>query len=239
MFTDAGLIDESNRRHLRFRYLTVPATTITQKASERWKIRHFLDTLLGRWTSDLCFRRKNAEFVVAGSSARAEEIAAAVAADEDQWKLWTDALVKAIRNVEKRLGPEHLSRWFDVDATGRAVDLTRYVASARRQLGRDQAKASSADYASRYVSGVDFLPVPRFREQRAQWEDFASSFAGSLVQQLQKGKLDNVVAKACMEAGIVAPDDSAGKALASLRKKWPKVYRDVEELLLEGMGDDE
>lgn len=239
-FEAAGLIDEDGRRHLRFSYLGDDAAEDADRPPARWLVRHFVETLLGHWTSDRCYRAREREFFVQGKARRRREVDQVGNSGVAEHDRWVGALLNAIRTLEGRLGPDRVGQWLKTSTPGR-VDLEVYERAARRQLARDVTKARNPDYSRRYVQGVDFLPVPRFRGETEEWERFALSFAEILTYQLQKGKVDSGIARVLADADVLSPDAVGEEALESIRKRWPDVHDEVEAMLLEGMNarDDE
>jgi len=169
-------------------------------------------------------------FFLTGREHRAADIERVKAATDGERAKWCESLAQKISKAESLLTTkqEDLSRWFKMK-DGR-IDADQYMADARKQIDRDAAKACSLEFSQRYVSGVEFLRIPRFRSD-TQWEDFALSFSSSLVQHLQKDRVINRMAQVCEKMSLIGPNDTAEEALAALRGTWAKTCEAVEDRL--------
>jgi hypothetical protein len=231
----AGLVAPDGGRHLRWAYLGSRERK-SGVAIRQWKARHFVETVLGPWTSDRCFALRGRTFVKAGVDDRCRDITRVATATQSDRDTWAEAFLDKVDAAAARLNTEELSTYFKTN--DQVLDRDHYRAAAVRQLDRDHVKARDSEYADRFVRGVEIVRVPRFRDDAAAWENFAESFASTLLLQMAKGSQMNAISRALAEGDVLGEGDSGEDALKELRGRWPDVYERVEELLAEGFKAD-
>jgi hypothetical protein len=231
ILASAGLVPPDGGRYLRSPYLGTPESRAA-RSFPRWRARHFVETVLGPWTSDRCFALRGETFVKAGDESRRRDVTRVARATEADRDAWADAFLERLERAATKLPPEDLSTYFKTVGTG--LDREYYRDAAKRQLGRDHAKALDKEYAARFIRGVEIVRVPRFREDAPAWEQFAESFASTLLLLMAKGTQMNAMSRALAEEEVLADADSGKEALWELRRRWSEVFERVEELLAEG-----
>jgi hypothetical protein len=231
ILASAGLVPPDGGRFLRSPYMGKPQSK-ESRSFPKWRARHFVETVLGPWTSDRCFALRGGTFVRAGDDVRRRDVTRVANATQTDRDAWAEAFLERLERAASKLPPEDLATYFKT--FGAELDRGYYRGAAGRQLGRDHAKALDPEYANRYVRGFEVVRVPRFREDAPAWEQFAESFASTLLLLMAKGSQMNAISRALAEGDVLGEGDSGKDALKELRGRWPDVYERVEELLAEG-----
>ena len=231
ILASAGLVPPDGGRYLRSPYLGTPESR-GARSVPKWRARHFVETVLGPWTSDRCFALRGGTFKKAGDEGRLRDVERVAKATPADREVWAEAFLKRLEQAAMKLPPEDLATYFKTVGSG--LDRECYRVAAERQLGRDHAKALDPEYAARYVRGFEIVRVPRFRDDAPAWEKFAESFASTLLLLMAKGSQMNAMSRALAEEDVLGEADSGRDALKELRRRWSEVYERVEELLAEG-----
>jgi hypothetical protein len=231
VFTDAGLRAETDSQNFRYAYL---GGDLAKKESPRgppWRAQFFLESWLGFWTSDACYRHRRDEFCAQNEEQRKEildEISGAKAADHQRW---TDDFLTRLRRVLAGLEKEGLKPKEFLHIRNRDIDVSHYREDAKRRLESHRSRAQNQVFQDRFTKGYVFPPLPRFRGAEAveggSFEDLVHSLCESILNGLTKQRCKSLLIRAIREQLNrlrIQTDGMTGEELNAIFKRhWPKI----------------
>ena len=222
---------------VRFDYLSDEPGQRSRSAPVAWRSRHFLETTIGFWTSEKCYRERGAEFVAPGATARRTLIQRVAGATNYKIQSWVDDLAGRLAVLDESVSEAERAECFRM--SGDKIDVAHYAGMARDQIERDRDKASDTSFVDRYCARFGFPSVPSFRDD-PEWEQFALSFAESVVHQTHKGRMTSATAMALRDHIDWTEIEDARQLLKVLRKDWYSFAEDIEARLMDGFeGNDD
>jgi hypothetical protein len=84
------------------------------------------------------------------------------------------------------------------------LDRAHYTNKFERKLQADLRLAGDHDFHERYVSGYEFVNVPKFRHDANAWQEFVRSWCESVAVETMKPSTRSLVARAVRDA--IEPD---------------------------------
>src|SRR5262249_52365709 len=156
--------DDSGRDTFRFAYL---GENKDRRTSQQWRATYFMETWLGHWTSDSCFRTHGHRFTAMYAEQRRVKVNRIMDSTKAGRDEWCDQLISRIRGVCAAL--KHRSddpaTYFHTRAND--IDESRYRENALKELERHRLRSQDAAFCDRYIRGYYFPPLPNFRATEA------------------------------------------------------------------------
>ncbi len=235
-------IDLSSDRETRaVRYAYLPALTGDGERVPRWRPKYFLETWLGHWTSEKCYRERKDEFRLSHPAERERKLALVDAASEKQRETWLNALTSRIQSLAqalKGLRPRVDSGDYLLFSGGR-LQIDHYRERAVEQLKRDQRRAARPAFRDRFLTGYVFPPVPSFRGAEAlegwSFDEFLDSLCDTISGAIVRGRVQNklvLVLRDKAEVARVLRHDPRAMTGPELRQQLQDNWPDLESLLL-------
>jgi hypothetical protein len=239
----SGLLAETQRDTLRFPYL---GKHDKEKGGPHWRASYFLESWLGFWTSDSCFRANAPQFRLGPRvrEQREETLGTIKLSDEGARWEWCKAFIECIHNLlgELRKAGRDPGRYLRMCRND--IEKQHYERNAWRQLCSHYERANDPVFQQRYIAGYQFFPVPRFRGTEAvsggSFDDFLVGLCETVVNALNRRNDTNRLVKRLRRKLPSDAGDMTGKRLLdAIRKQWPEIGAEdaVKAVFLRQMVD--
>jgi hypothetical protein len=194
ILADEGLRSDSETDTVRFAYLG-DLVKDEGKAGPHWKASYFLETWLGFWTSDSCYRARKDEFAAHNELQRKEVLTLIKQATPQHRQEWCDRFIQRLRRVLTRIREAGLRPQDYFQMRQNDIEIGRYRHNALEELKSHSKRAQNGIFEERFTKGYEFPPLPRFRGAEAveggSFEDFVESLCESILNGLAKRKSTN------------------------------------------------
>lgn len=224
----AALLEDGGIKSLRQRYVEVKRPPRDEPQQTRWRTTYFVETSLGHWTSEGCFRMGGDTFRPRGSDEREAVLLRVADAEKPVQQQWVDRFVHSLQDAERELRDRGLTPddWFGEEGEA-GLNVGAEEARCWHRVRADQRKAADRDFRARWATGHDFPRVPQFRLDATAWRQFTYSFAASVSLQAHKLSVPNLFAQVCREF------DEFGKRFDDPERllEWWRFGDDWDELL--------
>jgi hypothetical protein len=235
IFADEGLRADTETDTVRFPYLG-DVVEKDGKIGPHWRASYFLETWLGFWTSDSCYRARKDEFTAHNEQQRREVLKRIKQSNERNRQEWCNQFIQRLSRVlaglkEAGLRPKD---YFQMRQSG--IDVVRYRNNALEELESHRKRAQNSIFEERFTKGYEFPPLPRFRGAEAveggSFEDFLESLCESILNGLIKRKTTNQIVQAMRDKLTRHAGEmhrwSGDDLLNVLRKDWHKIRTNVQ-----------
>jgi hypothetical protein len=162
LFEKEGLRADTETDTVRFPYVQ-DVVKDEGPVGPRWRAKYFLETWLGFWTSDSCYRARRNEFTAHNEQQRKEVLTIIKQSDQQDRREWCDEFIERLRRVLagiKEAGHKPQSYFW---TRQNDIDLQHYRRNALEELRSHRKRAHNSIFEKRFTTGYEFPPLPRFR----------------------------------------------------------------------------
>lgn len=171
-----------------------------------WRRRLFTRTQLGDWCSETCFQTGQAGFKRRHHEAREAAIAQLrTLVDQTRRSERRAAFLKRMEDLWNAFG-DQAGQILEGDG---ALDRPHYAGLFDARVDRDLEWIEDKAFVQRFVSGYEFVDVPRFRNDVVGWRRFVASWAEELAHDQRHGLSQSHLLKALRAAAAEVGHDAA------------------------------
>jgi hypothetical protein len=236
LFTDAGLSQDTDSKLFRWQYLG-HMDGHAAPVERNWRATYFVETWLGFWTSDDCYRDCGTLFSAPNREQRQQVLSEVKESNISKHNEWTDGFIARLSRIVSGLRDQRelVSKYFKLKRT--ELDMDHYREKACKQLNAHRYRARNPIFEQRYTTGYAFPPMPRFRGAEApeggSFDDFVQDWCDSVSVSMAKTKctsrLVRVLREQLNKKRVMEVDIADGTKLRDIiRQLWGQIGAKVK-----------
>jgi hypothetical protein len=211
------------------------------KLGPPWRAQYFLESWLGFWTSDACYRHhKDKKFCAQNEQPRKKMLCQISEANPAHHKQWMDDFMDSIREVLVGLKKAGQNPSDYLHMKKQDIDEDHYCKDAQRRLSSHRDRAKNPVFEERFTKGYVFPPLPRFRGTEAvdggSFKDFVHGLCESILNGLAKQRCKNKIVLAMREQlhrQRVRTDGMSGEELHDvIQGFWPDLGPGIKDFYI-------